>query len=313
MSSGPGLSDPKKGSPAYSMSGPEWADWFKKLLIGVAGVVLAYLTSVITSTDFGQFSSVITASWMLFIAWTTKFLPDTRKVATVLLLALCLCGSTAYAQTPVPVLPTLTLPDSVSGDPGAFIKVVATTNGKEVRWYSASKGLNVFPAELLKDSRSTVVTGTSPGSYTLLGYTALGDVPSDPAMTVIVINGPPAPEPTPVPDPAPAPTTNLADRVWNARTLYTGDAASLKSGAAKFATVYTNAALTATDIGSIVTSTVTATGVAFPGDSVLPWASMLDAVRDDLNQRIAAGTLATKADYVGAWNDIASGFRRIAQ
>lgn len=103
-----------------------------------------------------------------------------------------------------PELPKLTLPEVVTGKAGAFIKVSATTNGKEVRWQALDDGLNVFPGEMLKDSKSTVVTGEA-GDHRLMAYTALADVPSDPAVCIVRILGPPKPEPKPDPRPEPKP------------------------------------------------------------------------------------------------------------
>jgi hypothetical protein len=103
-----------------------------------------------------------------------------------------------------PELPKLTLPEVVTGKAGAFIKVSATTNGREVRWQALDDGLNVFPGEMLKDSKSTVVTGEA-GDHRLMAYTALADVPSDPAVCIVRITGPPKPEPKPDPRPEPKP------------------------------------------------------------------------------------------------------------
>lgn len=118
-----------------------------------------------------------------------------------------------------PVLPTLTLPARVEGDPGDFVQVKAETNGKEVRWFAVDTNLKVFPTQLLKDSKTAVVICSTPGSYGLIAYTALGDLPSDPARTTIIIRGPPAPPtppvppgPTPVP-PGPAPINAPGFRV----------------------------------------------------------------------------------------------------
>lgn len=105
--------------------------------------------------------------------------------------------------------PSLTLPATVEGNAGEFLKVTADTNGDHVRWVSMDKGLAVFPGEMLKDSTSTVVLSTTGGQYRLLAYTALADVPSDPVICMVVVHGPqPPPAPIPVPPapgPAPAP------------------------------------------------------------------------------------------------------------
>jgi hypothetical protein len=103
-----------------------------------------------------------------------------------------------------PELPRLSLPEVITGKAGAFIKVSATTNGREVRWQALDDGLNVFPGEMLKDSKSTVVTGEA-GEHRLMAYTALADVPSDPEVCIVRITGPPKPEPKPDPRPEPKP------------------------------------------------------------------------------------------------------------
>jgi UDP:flavonoid glycosyltransferase YjiC (YdhE family) len=109
-----------------------------------------------------------------------------------------------------PESPFIELPERVEGDVGNFIQVKAKTNGSEVRWFAADKGLNVFPAGSLRDSKTTVVTSMTPGEYRLVAYTALGNEPSDPVTTRIVVTGhapqpPPQPTPQPVPPPQPPP------------------------------------------------------------------------------------------------------------
>ena len=104
-----------------------------------------------------------------------------------------------------PLLPSLELPEVVTGKTGTFIKITAVTNGTHVRWKAISDNLAVFPGEMLVDSRSTVVTSSAAGDYELLAYTALNDIPSDPATTIVRITGPPAPVPPPGPQPGPLP------------------------------------------------------------------------------------------------------------
>lgn len=108
-------------------------------------------------------------------------------------LLLLLLTAPAWAQS-------VRLPAEAKGEPGAFVKVPADTDGAHVRWYSPDRGLQLFPVELLKDSKTAVVTATAPGRYRLVAWTAKGDVPSDPAVCVVVI-GEPGPEPGPGPTP----------------------------------------------------------------------------------------------------------------
>lgn len=98
---------------------------------------------------------------------------------------------------------TLSLPAEVTGKVGSFIKVTAKTNGLHVRWKGLDDGLAVFPGEMLRDSRSTVVSAAEAGEYRLLAYTALADVPSDPEICLVKVTGPPKPTPPEPPKPTP--------------------------------------------------------------------------------------------------------------
>ena len=121
---------------------------------------------------------------------------------------LSLILAATLSQTPAP---KVELPPTFTGEPGNFITILPTTNGKTVKYVYLDKGLNVFPSALLANPVATVVTAPK-GKYRLLAYTALGDVPSEPSMTIINVGGVPdnAPfgpfNPTPLP-PAPVPPT----------------------------------------------------------------------------------------------------------
>lgn len=120
--------------------------------------------------------------------------------------------------------PPLTLPPQVTGAPGAFVQVPATTAGKSVRWVVLDQGLNLFPVALLADSHTAVVSTATPGTYRLLAVTAAADEVSDPAVCVVVIQ-PPTPAPTPGPQP-PAPTDPLVQAVAAA---YAGESSPAKA------------------------------------------------------------------------------------
>jgi hypothetical protein len=99
--------------------------------------------------------------------------------------------------------PTIKLPAEVRGEPGDWITVTAETNGKSVRWVPFAKELKLFPPGLLRESKTAVVVCNRPGRHRLLAYTAAGDEPSDPAIVVIVIEGPVPPPPPEPPGPTP--------------------------------------------------------------------------------------------------------------
>jgi hypothetical protein len=90
--------------------------------------------------------------------------------------------------------PSLKLPPTVTARPAEISEVRAETTGKTVVWVVLTPGLSVRPI----DSGKTLLFSGPAGRYELLSYTALGDVPSQPARVVVVIEGgDPAPPPKP--------------------------------------------------------------------------------------------------------------------
>lgn len=119
-------------------------------------------------------------------------------------LALLLFASPAWAEPPA-----LKLPAEVHGTSGAFVTVTAETAGKIVRWLPMDAGLSMIPSHLLRDTKTAVLMAPK-GRYRLAAFTAAGDEPSEPAITVIVVDGaapkPPDVTPTPVDPPPTEPT-----------------------------------------------------------------------------------------------------------
>lgn len=109
------------------------------------------------------------------------------------------------SQNPIPKVEV----DSVIvGEPNNFITVIPKTNGKAVKYAYIDKGLNVFPSSLLANPIATVVTAPK-GKYRLLAYTAIGDVPSDPAIITINIGNVPDSAPFGPYNPEPIPPTPI--------------------------------------------------------------------------------------------------------
>jgi len=110
------------------------------------------------------------------------------------------------APQPVIVQPTISIPAEIKGVVGQFIEVPATTNGKTVKWavLYPSTGLNLFPMDLLKDTKTAVAVANADGTYYLHAWTALNNIPSDLATCKIIIGNPVPPQPIPVP-PGPNP------------------------------------------------------------------------------------------------------------
>jgi hypothetical protein len=152
------------------------------------------------------------------------------------LVILAVLAAMSFAQGPA-----IKLPAEIKGEPGAFVAVRADTEGKTVRWVPLTPGLHVFPADLLRDSKATVVSSIRPGKYQLLAYTAKDDEPSDPAITTIVIGTPPDPGPNP-PGPGPGPNPpepdTLTKRIREALASDPGTASEKAKHAAVLAGFY---------------------------------------------------------------------------
>ncbi len=102
-----------------------------------------------------------------------------------------------------PAAPTLKVPAEIKAQPATITELRAETNGKVVVWVVLTPGLSVRPI----DGGRVLLFSGPPGRYECFAYTALGDVPSDPARCVIVIGeAPPGPGPNPKP-PDPPPDT----------------------------------------------------------------------------------------------------------
>jgi len=101
--------------------------------------------------------------------------------------------------------PKVEFQSPIAGRVGQYVVIKPTQlNGKAVKYFTSSPGLEVFPSDLLADKTATVVSSVLPGKYTLIAYTALGDIPSDPALIEVII-GNPSPNPTPPSPPQPQP------------------------------------------------------------------------------------------------------------
>lgn len=111
---------------------------------------------------------------------------------------------------PLPAWAQIKLPEKVVGNPGTFISVPATTTGKVVKWYPLDAGLNLFPTDLLKDTKTAVVVAPAAGTYRLLAWTADADgLPTDASLcTIVVGTGPPPPPPPPPNSPFPKPVVS---------------------------------------------------------------------------------------------------------
>ena len=92
----------------------------------------------------------------------------------------------------------LVVPAEVRGEVAEFVTVIASTEGKVVRYVALDAGLQVFPSSLLANQRATVVTSARPGRYRLLAYTSVADIPTEPVITTVIIGASTPPVPPPI-------------------------------------------------------------------------------------------------------------------
>ena len=116
---------------------------------------------------------------------------------------------------------SIILPENITGRPGSFIQVEAKTDCKVVEWVLLDSGLELFPVNLLANTKTAVVTSTTPGVYRLLAYGATGDIPSKPAIVTITIG---------TPEPQPADKSEIYKRI---ETLFKADTDAEKITQAK--------------------------------------------------------------------------------
>lgn len=109
--------------------------------------------------------------------------------------------------------PKIELTKEISADVGDPVAIKAKTTGKIIKWLildADKRGIIAFPAEL-KNPNEMVFICKKPGNWKVLAYTALGDIPSEPAICVIKVAG----GIDPVPDPDKDPLTIELQKIYN--------------------------------------------------------------------------------------------------
>lgn len=132
---------------------------------------------------------------------------------------------------------TLKLLAEVRAPPATIFEVRAQTTSKAVKWVALTPGLSLRPID---GGRVLLVSGPA-GRYELLAYTALGDVPSDPARCVVVIGQPPGPKPNP-PEPPQPPADPLRAKLKATFDSDSAPAAAKREQAKDLAALYRAAA-----------------------------------------------------------------------
>lgn len=148
--------------------------------------------------------------------------------------------------------PALTLPAAVQGKVGRYVYVKATTEAKNVRWFSLDPGLDVDPELELRDPNAVAVIGDAAGVYRLEAVASVDDAIAR-AVCNVTIGTPPGPGPTPPPGPA-DPFAKSVQDAWGQETD-----PNRVAQAQQLAALYKEAEATANDAGLMTLNDLYAT------------------------------------------------------
>jgi hypothetical protein len=121
------------------------------------------------------------------------------------------------AKAKVADVPELKVPTEMKVKPGRLLRIPAETACKTVIWYLDSADADLVTFESTKEA---VFSSPVPGKYKIIVYTAAGDVPSQPYVCVVTVEGdvpvPPTPPTPPGPGPDPIPVDVLLQNLVKA-------------------------------------------------------------------------------------------------
>jgi hypothetical protein len=147
-----------------------------------------------------------------------------------------------------PNVPQVVIPPAVNIPTGRLGSVLIQSNGPIVRYWSDSRGVDVF-REYDPDPRiiRLRILGYQPGVFKMIAYTAIADMPSEPAVCTVMVGDGPGPNPVPPgpnpvpPGPVPPPTPN--DPLWSTLAAQFGadQSPNKKEQAKQLAAVYRQA------------------------------------------------------------------------
>lgn len=207
----------------------------------------------------------------------------------------------------------ISVPPKVDGQPGEFVIVKAETKGTVVKWKVVDPGIFLFPQDLLKDTKTAVVTGLRPGRYRLWAWSAIGASPTDAVECVIVLGSvSPDPDPDPPPHPPPSPPADTP-LVKALKTAYAQESATDKQVIGSFAIACRAAAAEANSSTNTLVRQVNDSFVSIMKQTVgtrLP--NIRAVVNAELNARLPRATNApldtpTRRLVADVFNELAAG------
>jgi hypothetical protein len=144
--------------------------------------------------------------YIIYLANGRKGLPSTKVVKPRNMNAIYVALFLALGQAPE--LPKVVVTQKVSVQSCRLLKLTAETNGKQLKWV-APPSVDLIVSE---SGKWAVFQSLKAGSFQVFVYTALGDVPSDPAIITITVLDDPTPTP-PLPPAPPTPPDVPADDI----------------------------------------------------------------------------------------------------
>ena len=120
----------------------------------------------------------------------------------ILSLALVACEAQEPKKPLVKDDAYIKIAEKIQAKPGRLLKISVQTNGKIVKWFSASDENDLVVSD---SGLWAIFCAVNPGEYRIFVYTSINDVPTDPQLCLVTVAGqqPQPNPPTPV-DPASA-------------------------------------------------------------------------------------------------------------
>ena len=141
--------------------------------------------------------------YIIYLANGREGLPSTKVVKPITMNALYVVFFLSLGQAPEP--PKVTVIPKVTVQACRLLKLTAETNGKQLRWV-APPSVDLIVSE---SGKWAVFQSLKAGSFQVFVYTALGDIPSEPAIITITVLDEPAPTPPTPPTPPDVPADDV--------------------------------------------------------------------------------------------------------
>jgi hypothetical protein len=217
------------------------------------------------------------------------------------------------ANTPEVELPYVKAPTTVNGNVGQWIPIKAESNG--VTKLSIFPFQEVFPPEMIKNLKATIVQANEAGTYKLLAYTGNANGGSPPVIISVAVGQTPVPPgpnpPTPPVPPAPG-IANLTRIARESLSLVNLDAATKSVNQQQLANGHESVAQQI-DSKSIIRPTDILAAWRMNNNAsvtnVAAWQPWGEKVSAELELQYKNGKLASPANWSRAMREIRDGLK----